>query len=460
MRGELDASGADFWRRFAAEHWERRAMAYQGPPLAPALHQQRLFDALVDCARAHLATRSSPWMWLAHFARLALARLVNLPSPRGYFRAPPRIFFRFYVERRRPPSVRLLRRLFGLGMARRWCLPAATDGSFTGYHERIKRRLNRRWRRLLGLRERRYYLAVNFQELLDFSLWSWEREFLARLYEQAGMNNAGAYNAVFLGDIDKTPFGVHIDPESVFHIPVVGRKAMRVWPADYADRNPALKGAQSYAEHVAASTFVEAGVGGFVYWPSSMWHVAEGDGSLSVSIALSLCVEPDRSAVARVGAGAAGGAKTVPFAPRDLQAAVQAVPSGLKLDMPMAAQRGQSLAAAWVSLATGMGFSHPPRALGGAELGEADTVCSTSRWPIVHVRTADGQLLIGANGHVFACDDRGEILSLVERLNAGRPARVGALLEACASQAGAAVAMGVLRELQRARAIERQARSD
>lgn len=390
-------SPEEFWPAFAREHWERRPLAVERPPFPLLRSADDLFQTSVRACRSSLYRPQGLRDVLAYY-------LLDRREP------PPRyIKVRFMVEDT------------GLGRYPRWVLapvvrhdllPREEDGSFSGYHDRVTRLLNPAWRRRLGLGRRRYALVINNLEAVDFELWSWTRDFLRGLYREVGMNNGGSYFALFMGDYFRTSFGAHWDPESVFSFPVIGRKAMRTWPSSYVEANPELRRSVSYARFLDASTVHSAGPGGFVYWPSDAWHIAESDGELSVSMVLGLQVYPAKGAVV---AGEPRDSKTVPFDPDDLQRAAENIPHGLVLP-----RRG-SPGPYWVNLATAMGCLYPPEPH-SEELPRDGVVRCQS--PIVRVRLGFGRLLVGANGHSIETHDEPAIGRLLDELSSGEPMSV------------------------------------
>jgi len=414
-----DVDTREFWDAFAERHWEQSPLAYRGKPMARPIDPDKLFATIVRCCESELArparfTRGTP---LKRRLKKRVSQTFRLtPLPFG-----PEITLRFYVDRAPPRRPFARARYLAGHIARKDVLPRRSDGSFAGYHARIKRLLNPGWRRALGLPDRGYLLAVNFPELLDPELWAWEREFLRNLIARVGINNGGTYNAVFIGDYRRTPFGVHVDAESVFHIPVVGRKAMRAWPPEFVAAHPEIIRVTEYQAFVEDSTLLTAEPGRFIYWPSCDWHIAEsaGDG-LSVSVALSLIVAGRNPFIPRLGSAKPPpdrSPKTVPLDPGDLQGSVASVPGGLDLRMT----QDSSPRIAWLKYATGLGFFNPPLPGPKRTLLPDDVFSGSPEWPVVYLE-AGNELLVAANGHVFACPNQPGLKRVIAELN--RPGRV------------------------------------
>jgi hypothetical protein len=382
-----------FWDDFARDHWERKpAMRRAEPTAIPSA--RAVFDAVVRCCDPRHGRRLS---------NLALAAN-KLGEWVGFHYRPGGIMLRFLIDNR--PVLRLDR-----------YLPRASDGSFEGYHDRISAELNRG--RPPGRPQRRYACIVNNLEILSPELYQWSRTFIEPLYRAGGMNNLGNYLAVFIGDYHRTAAGVHVDPESNFFFPLAGTKRMRTWPSTYPGI-AALSGALEYDRALEGSTLLEARPGGWLYWPSDNWHVAEGDGSLSATLTVGL------------GHRARGDAARalIPFDPDHIEEAVRRVPDSLDLGwrvgtgpLGAAARRTQ-----WLARATALGFLQVParRAIRPPS-------------PLAHVRLAapgalawvveDGALLVGASGHVRRVADEPAARCMLAELTGGKRHRVGALVE-------------------------------
>ncbi len=185
----------------------------------------------------------------------ALRRKVTSPDP----------IVRFFVDGVARPLNAQIQRL----------LPRQSDGSFEGYHRRITR----------GSQDVQYALMLG-------DIHAWDRRFFGdlcrgmdRLFRRFGIPAWMVDTQLLVGSCSTTPFGVHIDPATVFYFPVIGPKVIRLWRRGYVERAADLKRAHHYERHLDASTLIETGPGGMLYWPSDRWHIAEAeaDGSLSVA---------------------------------------------------------------------------------------------------------------------------------------------------------------------------------
>lgn len=224
-----------FWSDFQARYWEREGLS-QVP------------------ARELFAPFTKSELFRAAASALALGE-------RNTFEGMPRPRFLVNGERMRlnGPALEFL--------------PRASDRSFTAFNDRIMA--------TKGLKT--YALVINHLFEHDEKLWTALCERLQPFFRTFGIPFNSIETFLFLGNYEKTPFGIHVDNAGTFHFPVHGRKNIRLWTPEYVEQRPFLKNAREYGEHLAASTVVHADPGCALYWPSDRWHIAEGDGSFSVS---------------------------------------------------------------------------------------------------------------------------------------------------------------------------------
>lgn len=419
-----------YWENFARTFWERCAHAcsrMRNPP-PPA---DDVFQTMVRCAQAVYTDLSTPWgNWWNQVVVPAYAQFRKLGPEQ------PRPTFRFFfalpsLDGLSGPRRALARTLWLLHSAyfffRKSFLPQLRDGNFEAYHGRVKREINPAWVRSLGLEEVRYGLILNLPELVDRRLWLWEREFLAPLFSHVGINNEGTYNAIFVGDYGKTPFGVHIDSENVFHIPIVGPKAMRTWSPEFVAAHPQIRGTHDYEPYLEHSIYSVAEPGGFVYWPSRDWHIAEPVGTgLSVSIALSLLVRPDPRDISWRAADATDAtqeepmpeqlsvAKTIPIDITNMQSSVDKVPG----DFDVGGLWGLDRPHAWLRYISSCGFIAPPAPSPTSRLLPGSEIKSTGGWPILYLEDK-AQIWVAVDGHLAVLPKDEGVKKLIDLLNGG-----------------------------------------
>lgn len=222
------------WERFAQRTWEQSVVLYDmaNTPELPSLSESDLFNAVVGCVQDFL---------------------------KGH---PQKV--RLYVNNNE----------LDLSIPRhQQLLPQAIDFTFEGYHQRI------------SVDEDLADYALIIADWHQFSRSSWEKILHAvqGLTQWVGMSNARMDTQIFIGNYKTTPFGVHQDPMTGFHFPVIGHKTMRFWPHQQVMTRPGLRGAQDYQAFIEGSTVCTAYPGQVMYWPSSEWHVAESRGDFSVT---------------------------------------------------------------------------------------------------------------------------------------------------------------------------------
>ena len=418
-----------FWQDFAKNHWERKELVSDHPALAAPVSEEQIFSIVSGFTESSLrGPFARPW---SYFVARLIARFVNRPR-----RQQPRLLANFVIESDWK-IIRRFRAMFG-PFVRRKRLPLPEDCSFLGYHQRITRQLNPWWRRLLGLRQRRYCLKLYSPELASFELWeATSKKFTTKLYKQVGMSNGGYYYEMFIGDYSRSPIGVHRDEETLFHFPMVGTKAMRLWPPEFVEQHPGIKGCLNYGPYKDGSILVKASPGETIYWPSKYWHIGEveTEGQFSVSLALGLVVRseprlPTKLITPRRSNPATFDAKTVPFDPDNLQESVRSIPLGLL--RPTDRRAGwptDTPTVGWLRAVTAIGALFPPAPDGSIAFSDEDFLCGYAFCPVVSVPSTDHQLLIGVAGHVFSAPNTSDVRGLIAFANSGLSERVGSLIK-------------------------------
>jgi hypothetical protein len=361
-----------FWASFVDDAWERRSARYGAGESAalPQIEADELFEAVRACTD--------------EFVRNGRQRV------------------RFYVEDGLEVDL--------VGGKHLDLLPARGDDGFEAYDERLKR---------LGLGE--YGLVVADWHQFDRALWERIVVSLDGLVARVGVSRSRMDTQVFLGTYASTPFGVHVDATSGFHFPVVGSKSMRFWTDEYVSQHPALQRARQYDAFLDASEVVTAPPGEVIYWPSNYWHVAESDGSFSVTW----------------GCGYWLGDGMASMALEELAAELRASPletaSVCSADLPKSAREldvvGSLLGAvsgitrAWLEHHSGFGFLRLPPPVDAEEVGPSTVVRRKAPLPILLAPlTADGEMVcVASAGRSHCMLARPSLEAAVEQLNAGEP---------------------------------------
>ena len=155
-------------------------------------------------------------------------------------------------------------------------LPTRKDKTFEGYHHRLTSKTN----------DIKYGLIINYLQTVDPQLFESVCRQLQPFLREIGIPFGNRSCTLWLGNYERTPFGVHIDPLAGFQFPIIGRKRLRLWTSEYQNKHPELELAQDYKKHLRNSVLIEADPGGMLYWPSDLWHVGESDGQFHVSLGI------------------------------------------------------------------------------------------------------------------------------------------------------------------------------
>jgi hypothetical protein len=254
------------------------------------------------------------------------------------------------------------------------------------------------------------------------------RAFLDGFYRRVGAPSDFATAELFIGDYPRTPFGVHKDAGDVFCFVLEGEKRFRFWPGHLFPDKPVKFGMLDYAEHLGQSLEVNAKVGDVVFWPSSYWHVGEGNGRLSLS--MSLALYHSRTSAARNLAKSFEHAMTQQFVMRSsnqeflpLDARQPTLERKLSTDALGALRTPgfveEIVKVEWLKRRSGFAFSPLPSVdPSAASLNRAWTVRLRSPFPILFERV-DRALLVAANGYcVKVAYDRG-LPAVIRAINGG-----------------------------------------
>lgn len=313
------------------------------------------------------------------------------------------------------------------------------DASVSGYAERITRELE----------GRQFGLIVNDYHAQDQVTWFRLRRFLLGLYELVGMPPNQCEVGVFFGNYDKTPFGLHKDPHSVFTFIVEGRKRILAWPDEVFRGRPKMHDTLEYEQFRDQATVLEGEPGDVLYWPSSHWHVAESTGGLSLTISFS--IDFSRYAPVHIFQGIVRmlqdrlmstngqGVESLNLAARTQSAdritgltetAVESLNS--VVNDP---QLQRLLQIAWLNHVTGFGFNGVPSPLPPRTLLDEDIIQGDPDFPLMWLPIEDNEVICSANGHSFSITAHPNVAELFAVLNQGNPHIVKRLLREFAGTA-------------------------
>jgi len=311
-------------------------------------------------------------------------------------------------------------------------LPKRTDKTLDNYIARLE-----------GLAGHEHFgLLFNYYEQFSETLSRRMREFAAHLYETLGVISAGHAKAdLMIGRYPSSPFGVHKDPNSVFTFIVRGVKTMRVWPFEMLASHrdiPFARHRQLNLYDFDYSPFKESGTallglpGEILYWPSSYWHVGEGDGATHVSLHITFDVhcEPRGEAVDilqriveettsegpndwhtsyRIGSPWKGGRIETP-AP--LLSAIESFRIAMTSTIP------EAVKALWLGRMSAQGFYKVPESKQGtvSRIVPVSEIVPDPVFPIFW-SVCDDSALLAANGRVIRVPLRKWTMRLLEAIN-------------------------------------------
>jgi hypothetical protein len=370
-----------FWATFAADHYGRRPVASDDPPVSFDVRPDEFFELLARACRR-----------------------------RAFGPRDPHV--RFFIAQRE-----VLEDLDDY-------LPVPADGSLAGFQDRMEDELG----------GQPYLLTVQRMHVVSRHLWKRAAGFLAGLYEATGLLPGDAEVEAFVGRYPYTPTGIHRERSGVFVGAVQGQKDMLAWPPD--TRGLPLKSSH-YDEARASATHLRCAPGRLVYWPGMHWHVGESptpSAALHVTVAEQPPDQADLLAAASGGVTLAAGKGLEYRSAAGLPAQYEEVASALTAACGDAGAIRDRLMVDWLRRRTGLGFTAPPPRRGSVELGDDDVVGRDGEFPIVLVSRDARTDWCAADGRVARMRSAPALSAAVDRLNSGRPLPVREVLSLAASE--------------------------
>ncbi len=311
------------------------------------------------------------------------------------------------------------------------------DGGFAGYEARL----------FAGLRGRELGMVIADSVALDDVLWRRALAFLRGLHAAVGTPPGGSHAEIFLGNYQRSFFGVHKDRLETFTFVVRGRKRFLAWPYEVLLEAGAVPPdaplhAFSFDEFDIdawrdRAVVLEGGPGDVMFWPASWWHVPEAadEGfvtTLTLACAPSTMLQAGAPLrIAQAGFEEAGRDAyytedpTFPVVrgPADARAGVAAVESALErvLADPVFAKARRAAALQWLSA---MGFKRGPERLPLPELTPEDRLEAIA--PILYDEVDEDGFACAASGILL--QSLPAFLPLIERVNGGGIFTVGELV--------------------------------
>lgn len=361
----------ELWSHFVEHHWDKRPLLLKRPLDVPLVSGAEAFLGLVEASdRFRAGARKLP---------------LQFYEERGFLLTGPRLDK---------------------------YLPEASDATVTGYAERVTR--------MLG--GQRFAFVLNGNVFAhEAAAWRRARRFLRGLFREIPMQSS--YCAVFFGNYEGTPFGVHKDDKSNFQFVIEGKKRMHLWPEEVVRSEPGLQDAFDYRRFLDRAITLEGGPGDVLFWPASYWHIGESVEGLSLSVTVGL--RPF----------AAGSADVWQHIARKIEARLGELPAvegedpttaviALAEDVLRQAGGDPDLATALkiasLERRSNHGSVDAPPLRPARPLTDDDLVRGSPEDPILWLPAEEeGHAICSANGHSFVIPAAPGVLCLLSRLNAG-----------------------------------------
>lgn len=390
----------EFWSRFVEQYWGQRPLVIKHPFATPLTTTNEMFSAIKSASEQ--------------------------------FRAgEPDCFFRFYTEEG----------FLLTGPKLQHYIPETSDLAAADYVDRMVQKLNGQG----------FGLVISQFQAHEARLWQRVRTFLSNLSAELAAQ-PWVEIVSFLGNYDKTPFGIHRDEVSVFLFVVEGRKRIYLWPPGHFSNSDDVRLESDFERLRRDAVVLEAEAGEVIFWPANFWHVGESVGGLSLSISIAL--GPLRPAEIvlnslltelkeRLEPSLAEG--KFPSSPAEAQRSIKLMSKMSK--RAIAALRktssdpklAQSLRNLWLNLMTG-GSEYVPPPLPWRVLTDDIVIKGYPKRPILWMADTDDDVVCSAQGHSFTIPEDPSIIRMFKRLNGGEAARVGDLI---AEHSGKTVRHGV-----------------
>jgi 50S ribosomal protein L16 3-hydroxylase len=315
-------------------------------------------------------------------------------------------------------------------------LPKSGDGTFDGYHSRmVEHELTD------------YSLIIADWHQFERTLWERIVESVKALTDMVGISPSRMDTQAFVGTYKQTPFGVHMDPTSAFHFPIIGEKTMRFWEYSVGATSSDLDRSRDYAQFIDNSIAIKAVPGEIIYWPSHYWHVGESDGTFSVTWGLGYWIFDNllRLAIERAvnvlenSIPAPEQASLVTLNNREILGKVDQM-----LGAVSSQRFRQCLIQAWLEHYSAYGFLKVPSLMNKVSFGSGSRVRKKPYFQILSVQVEPDLICVASAGyscvlpahpaiHVFIASlNKGKAVSIKELLNeSSAPTVVNELVEFC-----------------------------
>jgi hypothetical protein len=310
-------------------------------------------------------------------------------------------------------------------------LPIPSDQTLEGYHKRVQN--------LIG--GRKFFLTWNQIHQWSPLVFEKSRKFFSTLYSQVGFPPQFADVMIFMGDYEKTPFGVHVDYAANFTFPVLGEKRLRVWSEEYAKKSSDLKGSLQYENHLPASTLLASPPKGMIYMPSTAYHIGEPSGAFTVSYSFvfGMRLSPMSRLFAEVNKiisskyPSISNDEMMSGEYEDPSKGIKRLPKEWKdpiRHMKRMLQTGEleeALRESWANMVTSCGFQFDIAPDWGNEILDSSKVSGSKFNPVAWKKTASGNLLVSFRGESHEFPYHSGMIALLKFVNSGRVSSVSDL---------------------------------
>jgi 50S ribosomal protein L16 3-hydroxylase len=389
MPDQPTSTANELWDRLVRDYWETKPGVFENVLSEPVMTEQECFDALVATAECTRQGR---------------------PAPTD---------FRCYVD-----GAMVANALDQLAL-----FPIAADGDLRGYAARVS----------ASLGGKKFGIISNQFVAASRPLWRRLHRLFSELVPRTGLPSHALDCALFLGNYDHTPFGIHRDPANILTFTIGPRKRILAWPVEYFASTPQLRElVVGPPDAGAARDAIELTMGprDIMYWPPSHWHVAaphDDDPAFCASLGCGLYMDGGPPGLITALFEAVDDLAKEHRALRELRFAPEAC--GVTDTLPpqlaeristlkdLAANGALERAAhgAWLRRVTAAGMVPIPRE--PVPLTEGDAVRSTGD-RILSATTGE-QVLVAANGHCFELRPGEGVLRVLARLARGEEIVVG-----------------------------------
>lgn len=264
----------------------------------------------------------------------------------------------------------------------------------------------------------------------------------ASLLELVGLPAYQFNTDLFFGEYRVTAGGLHKDNASVFSYVVHGAKRMLVWPFEYfaaetnnpeADKRRDVLPHVDHSQHLEMATDLQGQPGDVLYWPSTSWHIAIGDGRPHMTFNMSPYF-PTRATdrlemilgpMVREILGEEDWLTFLPYKRAEMQQLAQKLPA--QVEKVLATYRAVTsspkletlLMGAWLRSLTGFGFSVLPPPDTTTTVSPAKLYAGDREFPVVYVKVSRSQRVVAANGNLFVAPEGPPLEHVLRAANSG-----------------------------------------